>query len=164
MGLSRPRTPHHVLQEVRAALLPAARVCLDQVLREGVPRPPSTPDPLDLFIGPLPRGPDRPPPPRPFTVSQLHNLQPFRFQTTSRKHLYTLVLHILHVLTLVSCPDTKWRDPLPPLEGEEPRWASLYSTLVPRPAWEISWRLIHGAVSTGMYLARFTPIPDTCPF
>ncbi|KAG6930449.1 hypothetical protein G0U57_003678, partial [Chelydra serpentina] len=27
-----------------------------------------------------------------------------------------------------------------------------------------SWRLLHGAVSTGVYLARFTPIPATCPF
>ncbi|CAM5104383.1 unnamed protein product, partial [Natator depressus] len=65
MGLSRPRTALHVLQEVRAALPPAARVYLDRVLREGMPRPPSTPGPPDLFIGPLPRGPDRPPPPTP---------------------------------------------------------------------------------------------------
>ncbi|CAM4595824.1 unnamed protein product [Lepidochelys kempii] len=75
-----------------------------------------------------------------------------------------LVLHTLHALTLVSHPDTKWRDLLPPLEGEQPRWASLYSTLVPRPVGDISWWLLHGAVSTGTYLARFTPIPDTCPF
>ncbi|CAM4623196.1 unnamed protein product [Lepidochelys kempii] len=75
-----------------------------------------------------------------------------------------LVLHTLHALTLVSHPDTKWRDLLPPLEGEQPQWASLYSTLVPRPVRDISWRLLHGAVSTGTYLARFTPVPDTCPF
>ncbi|CAM5140782.1 unnamed protein product [Eretmochelys imbricata] len=56
------------------------------------------------------------------------------------------------------------RDLLPPLEGEEPRWASLYATLVPRPSRDISWQLLHGAVSTGMYLARFTPVPDTCSF
>ncbi|CAM4577098.1 unnamed protein product [Lepidochelys kempii] len=74
------------------------------------------------------------------------------------------MLHTLHALTLVSCPDTKWRDLLPPLEGEQPRWASLYSTLVLRPVGDISWRLLHGAVSTGTYLVRFTPIPDTCPF
>ncbi|CAM5162624.1 unnamed protein product [Natator depressus] len=162
MGLSRPCTPWHVLQEVRASLLPAARVYLDWVLREGVPRPPSTPGPPDLFIRPLPRGPDQPP--RPFTVSWLHKLQPVRFQTAPRKHLYTLVLHTFHVLTLASRPDTKWRDLLPPLEGEEPRWAGLYSTLVPRPAGDISWQLLHGAVSMGMYLAWFIPILDICPF
>ncbi|KAG6937252.1 hypothetical protein G0U57_010241, partial [Chelydra serpentina] len=44
------------------------------------------------------------------------------------------------------------------------RWASLYSTLVPRPAGDISWRLLHGAVSTGVYLAQFTPVPEACPF
>ncbi|CAM4631281.1 unnamed protein product [Lepidochelys olivacea] len=97
-------------------------------------------------------------------MRRLRELQPVRFQTAPKRHLYTLVLHTLHVLTLASRPDTKWRDLLPPLEGEEPRWASLYSALVPRPAEDISWRLLHGAVSTGVYLARFTPIPDTCPF
>ncbi|KAG6930474.1 hypothetical protein G0U57_003622, partial [Chelydra serpentina] len=115
-----------------------------------------------LFIGPLPRGPNRVP--CPFTASRLHKLQPVCFQIAPRKHLYTLVLHTLHLLTLTSRPDTKWRDLLPPLEGEKPRWASLYSSLVPRPAGDVSWRLLHGAVSTGMYLARFIPIPDTCPF
>ncbi|CAM5141571.1 unnamed protein product [Natator depressus] len=63
MGLSRPHTPLRVLQEVRAALPPAARVYLDRILRKGMPRPPSTPGPPDLFIGPLPHGPDQPPTP-----------------------------------------------------------------------------------------------------
>ncbi|CAM5084675.1 unnamed protein product [Eretmochelys imbricata] len=58
MGLSRPLTPRRVLQEVKAALLPAARAYLDRVLLEGTPRPPSTPGPPDLFIGPLPRSPN----------------------------------------------------------------------------------------------------------
>ncbi|CAM5141798.1 unnamed protein product [Natator depressus] len=75
-----------------------------------------------------------------------------------------LVLHTLHTLTLVSRPDTKWRDLLPPLEGEQAWWASLYSTLVLRPIGDISWRLLHEAVSTGTYLEGFTPVPDTCPF
>ncbi|CAM4492610.1 unnamed protein product [Caretta caretta] len=162
MELSRPRTPQHVLQEVRDILPPAARVYLDRVLHEGMPCPPSTPGPPDLFIGPLPRGPNHPS--RPFTVSRLHELQPVCFQTAPRKHLYMLVLHTLHVLTLASHPNTKWRDLLPPLEGEGPRRAGLYSTMVPRPARDISWRLLHAAVSMGVYLARFTPIPDTCPF
>ncbi|CAM5138748.1 unnamed protein product [Natator depressus] len=56
MELSRPPTPWRVLQEVRAALPPTARVYLDQVLHEGTPCPPSTPGPPDLFIGPLPHG------------------------------------------------------------------------------------------------------------
>ncbi|CAM5163098.1 unnamed protein product [Eretmochelys imbricata] len=43
MGLSRPRTPQHILQEVRAALPPTAWVYLDQVLHEGAPCSPSTP-------------------------------------------------------------------------------------------------------------------------
>ncbi|CAM4668086.1 unnamed protein product [Lepidochelys olivacea] len=162
MGFSRPRTPWRILQEVRAALLPTARVYLDRVLHEGASRPPSTPGPLDLFIRLLPRRPNRPP--YPFTVSRLHELQPVCFQTVPRKHLDTLMLHTFHVLTLASHPDTKWWDLLLPLEGEEPRWASLYSTLVPRPTGDISWQLLHGAVSTGVYLARFTSIPDTCPF
>ncbi|CAM4572741.1 unnamed protein product [Caretta caretta] len=58
----------------------------------------------------------------------------------------------------------RWKEACPLLKGEEPRWASLYSTLVLRPAWDISWRLLHGAVSTGVFLVWFTPIPDTCPF
>ncbi|CAM4636622.1 unnamed protein product [Caretta caretta] len=110
----------------------------------------------------MPRGPNRPP--HAFTVSRLHKLQPVCFQTAPRKHLYTLVLHTLHAVTLVSRPDTKWWDLLPPLEGEEPCWASLYFTLVPRPAGDISWWLLHGVLSTGVYLAWFTSIPDTCPF
>ncbi|CAM4593297.1 unnamed protein product [Lepidochelys kempii] len=162
MGFSRPRTPQHVLQEVKATSPSAARAYLNRVLLEGTPHPPSTPGPLDLLIGPLPHRPNQPP--RPFTASWLHELQPVCFQTAPRKHLYMLVLHTLHALTLVPCPDTKWRDLLPPLEGELPRWASLYSTLVPRLVGDVSWRLLHGAVSTGSYLARFNPIPDTCPF
>ncbi|CAM4570080.1 unnamed protein product [Caretta caretta] len=162
MGLSRPHTPWRVLQEMKVALPPASRAYLDRVLLKGTPRPPSTPGPPDLLIGPLPRRPNRPP--HPFTASRLHELQPVRFQTTPRKHLYTLMLHTLHALTLVSHPDTKWQDLLPPLEGEQPWWASLCSTLVPRSVGDISWRLLHGCVSTVTYLARFTPVPDTCPF
>ncbi|CAM4560199.1 unnamed protein product [Lepidochelys olivacea] len=162
MGLSRPRTPQRVLQEVKAALTPAARAYLNRALRVCAPRPPSTPGPPDLSIGPLPRRSQQTP--HPFTASQLHELQPVSFQIAPWKYLYTLMLHTLQAHTLVSCPDTKWRDLLPPLEGEQPRWASLYSTLVPRPIGDISWQLLHVAVSTGVFLTRFTPILDTCPF
>ncbi|CAM4612975.1 unnamed protein product [Lepidochelys olivacea] len=126
MGLSRPHTPRRVLQEVKAALTPAARAYLNQALCEGTPRPPSTPGPPDLSIGPLPRRSQQTP--HPFTASRLHELQPVSFQITPRKYLYTLTLHTLHTHTLLSCPDTKWRDLPPLLEGEQPRWASLYST------------------------------------
>ncbi|KAG6929117.1 hypothetical protein G0U57_006252, partial [Chelydra serpentina] len=152
--LSTLTTPRHVLQELEAALSPTAWFLLERVLREGAPRPSLTPGPLDLSIGPLPREPSRPSPLH--TSSRLRTMQPVHFQTAPRDHLYALVLHTLHYLTLVSRPDTKWRDLLPTVEGEEPRWASFYSILVPRPAGDISWRLLHGAVSTGMYLARFT--------
>ncbi|CAM5111166.1 unnamed protein product [Natator depressus] len=162
MGLSRPRTPRRVLQEVKAALTPSARAYLNRALREGAPRPPSTPGPPDLSIGPQPRRSQHTP--HPFTASRLHELQPVSFQIAPRKYLYTLTLHTLHTHTLVSRPDTKWRDLLPPLEGEQSRWASLYSTLVPRPVGDISWRLLHGAVSMGVFLTWFNPIPDTCPF
>ncbi|CAM4686481.1 unnamed protein product [Caretta caretta] len=74
-----------------------------------------------------------------------------------------LMLRTLHTLTLMSRTDPKWQDLLPPLEGEQPWWASLYSTLVPRAIGDISWRFLLGAVSTGTYLARYTPVPDTCP-
>ncbi|CAM4719455.1 unnamed protein product [Lepidochelys kempii] len=150
MGLSRPRTPQRVLQEVKAALMPAARAYLNRALHEGAPRPPSTPGLPDLLIGPLPHRSQQTP--HPFTASRLYELQPVSFQTAPRKHLDTLTLHTLHALTLVSHPNTKWRDLLPPLEGEQPRWASLYSTLVPRPVGDISWQLLHGAVSTGVFL------------
>ncbi|CAM5167359.1 unnamed protein product, partial [Natator depressus] len=162
MGLSSPHTPRRVLQEVKAALTPAARAYVTRALREGAPRPSSTPGPPDLSIGPLPCRSRQTP--HPFTASRLHELQPVSFQLAPWKYLYTLTLHTLHAHTLVSRPDTKWRDLLPPLEGEQPRWASLYSTLVPRPVGDISWWLLHGAVSTGVFLTRFTPIPDTCPF
>ncbi|CAM5091638.1 unnamed protein product [Eretmochelys imbricata] len=162
MGLSSPRTPRRILQEVKATLTPAARAYVNRALRKGAPRPSSTPGPPDLSIGPLPRRSQQTP--HPFTASRLHELQPVSFQIAPRKYLYTLTLHTLHAHTLVSRPDTKWWDLLPPLEGEQPRWASLYSTLVPRPVGDISWRLLHGAVSTGMFLTQFTPIPDTCPF
>ncbi|CAM5151497.1 unnamed protein product [Natator depressus] len=162
MGLSRPHTPRRVLQEMKSAFMPAARAYLNRALCEGTPCPPSTPGSPDLSIGPLPRRSQQTP--HPFTASRLHELQPVSFQIAPRKYLYTLTLHTLHAHTLVSRPDTKWRDLLPPLEGEQPRWASLYSTLVPRPVRDISWRLLHGAVGTGVFLTRFTPIPDTCPF
>ncbi|CAM5113992.1 unnamed protein product [Eretmochelys imbricata] len=162
MGLSRPRTPRRILQDAKAALPPAAQVYLDRVLLEGTPRPPSTPGLPDLLIRPLPRRPNRPP--HTFTASRLHKLQPERFQTAPRKHLYTLVLHTLHALTLVSRPDTKWQDLLPPLEGEQPRWASLYSPLVLRPIRDISWRLLHGAVSPGSTWRGSPPSQILVPF
>ncbi|CAM4605598.1 unnamed protein product, partial [Lepidochelys olivacea] len=143
MGLSSLRTPRRVLQEVEAALTPAARAYVSRALCEGAPRPSLTPGPPDLSIGPLLCRSQHTP--HPFTASRLHELQPVGFQVASRKYLYTLTLHTLHARTLVSRPDTKWRDLLPPLEGEQPRWASLYSTLVPRPVGDISWRLLHGA-------------------
>ncbi|CAM4556805.1 unnamed protein product [Lepidochelys kempii] len=43
MGLSRPHTPRRILQEVKAALTPAARAYLNRALREGASRPCSTP-------------------------------------------------------------------------------------------------------------------------
>ncbi|KAG6925877.1 hypothetical protein G0U57_013134, partial [Chelydra serpentina] len=94
MGLSTLITPRRVLQEVEAALSPAARSFLERVLREGAPRPSLTPGPPDLSIGPLPREPSRPPPPH--TSSRLRIMQPVRFQTAARDHLYALVLHTLH--------------------------------------------------------------------
>ncbi|CAM5107438.1 unnamed protein product [Eretmochelys imbricata] len=53
-GLSTLRTPQSVLQEVEAALLPASRVYLKQVLQEGAPRQLLTPGPSDLSIRSLP--------------------------------------------------------------------------------------------------------------
>ncbi|CAM5114411.1 unnamed protein product [Eretmochelys imbricata] len=106
-GLSRPRTLRRILQEVKAALTPTAQAYLNRALREGAPRPPSTPGPLDLSIGPLPRRSQQTP--HPFTASRLHELQPVSFQIAPRKYLYTLTLHTLHAHTLVSCPNTKCR-------------------------------------------------------
>ncbi|KAG6932932.1 hypothetical protein G0U57_020342, partial [Chelydra serpentina] len=63
MGLFTLTTPRHILQEVEAALSPAARFFLEWVLREGASHPSLTPGPPDLSIGPLPREPSRPPPP-----------------------------------------------------------------------------------------------------
>ncbi|CAM5135730.1 unnamed protein product [Natator depressus] len=161
-ALSRPRTPPARTSGGEGRF--AARC--SSLPRPGPARghapPPSTPGPPDLLIGPLPHRPNRPL--YPFTASQLHELQLVCFQTAPRKYLYTLALHTLHALTLVYRPDTKWRDLLPPLEGEQPRWASLYSTLVPRPVGDISWRLRRGPVSTGTYLARFTPSQILVPF
>ncbi|CAM4576146.1 unnamed protein product [Caretta caretta] len=54
MGLSSPRTPRRVLQEVKAALTPAAWAYVNRALREGAPHPSSIPGPPDLSIGPLP--------------------------------------------------------------------------------------------------------------
>ncbi|CAM4431952.1 unnamed protein product [Lepidochelys olivacea] len=119
MGLSTLRTPQHVLQKVRAALLPTAQVYLGQVLWKGSSCPPYTPGPPDLFIGHLPRETSPPPPnlSHPYTTSRLHDLQLVHFRTVPRKHLYTLMLHILHFLTLVSRSNMKWQDLLPPVEG-----------------------------------------------
>ncbi|CAM4585660.1 unnamed protein product [Caretta caretta] len=116
--------------------------------------------PLSQAHRTFPLGPYHADPNKPLTLS----LQPVSFQIAPRNYLYTLTLHTPHAHTLVSRPDTKWRDLLPLLEGEQPRWTSLYSTLVPRPIGDISWRLLHGAVSMGVFLTRFTSIPDTCPF
>ncbi|CAM5136629.1 unnamed protein product [Eretmochelys imbricata] len=77
MGLSRPRTPWRVLQDVKATLTLAAWAYLNRALREGAPRPPSTPGPLDLSVGPLARRSQQTP--HPFTASWLHELQPVSF-------------------------------------------------------------------------------------
>ncbi|CAM5166049.1 unnamed protein product [Eretmochelys imbricata] len=53
MGLSRPRTPRCVLQEVKATLTPAAQAYLTRALHEGAPRPPSTPGPFKLGLYPV---------------------------------------------------------------------------------------------------------------
>ncbi|CAM4547544.1 unnamed protein product [Lepidochelys olivacea] len=105
MGLSSLRTPRRVLQEVKAALTPAARAYVSRALCEGAPRPSLTPGPPDLSIGPPPCRSQHTP--HPFTASRLHELQPVSFQIASRKYLYTLTLHTLHAHTLVSRPDTK---------------------------------------------------------
>ncbi|CAM4665475.1 unnamed protein product [Caretta caretta] len=55
MGLSSLCTPRRVLQEVKAALTPAARAYVSRALCEGAPRPFLTPGPPDLSIGPPPR-------------------------------------------------------------------------------------------------------------
>ncbi|CAM5093900.1 unnamed protein product, partial [Natator depressus] len=94
MGLSSLRTPRRVLQEVEAALTPAARAYVSRALREGAPRPSFTPGPPDLSIGPLPCRSQHTP--HPFTASRLHELQPVGFQVASRQYLYTLTLHTLH--------------------------------------------------------------------
>ncbi|CAM4562128.1 unnamed protein product [Caretta caretta] len=158
MGLSRPRTPRRVLQEVKTALTPAAQAYLNRALREGAPQAHRT-----FQWGPYPVDPNKP-----LTLSLragCMNCSRSAFKwRCGNIYTHSLTLHTLHAHTLVSRPDTKWWDLLPPLEGEQPRWASLYSTLVPRPVRDISWQLLHGAVSTGVFLMRFTRIPDTCPF
>ncbi|CAM4549931.1 unnamed protein product, partial [Caretta caretta] len=78
MGLSSLRTPRRVLQEVKAALTPAARAYVSRALCEGAPRPSLTPGPPDLSIGPPPRRSQQTP--HPFTASRLHELQPVSFQ------------------------------------------------------------------------------------
>ncbi|CAM5144631.1 unnamed protein product [Natator depressus] len=78
-----------------------------------------------------------------------------------RKKLYTLMLHTLHFLTLMSHPETQWRDFLPPVEGEETRWASADSALVSQ---DISWWFLHEDMNMGVYLVWFTISLDTCPF
>ncbi|CAM4629055.1 unnamed protein product [Lepidochelys olivacea] len=120
MGLSSPRTSWCVLQEVKAALTPAARAYVNCALREGIPRPSSTPGPPDLSIGPLPRRSQQTP--HPFTASQLHELQPVSFQIAPRKYLYAFTLH---AHTLVSRPviNIKGRvNPfeIPPGQGKAP--------------------------------------------
>ncbi|CAM4620459.1 unnamed protein product [Lepidochelys olivacea] len=97
MGLSSPRTPQRVLQEVKAALTPAARAYVNRALRGGAPRPSSTPGPPDLSIGPLPCQSQQTP--HPFTASRLHELQAVSFQIAPWNYLYTLTLHTLHAHT-----------------------------------------------------------------
>lgn len=43
-------------------------------------------------------------------------MQPVQFQTMPREQLYMLVLHTFHFHTLMSCPNIKWWDCLPPVE------------------------------------------------
>lgn len=49
-------------------------------------------------------------------LSWLHTLQLVHFQTMPREQLYLLMLHTVHFHTLMSCPDIKWWDYLPPVE------------------------------------------------
>ncbi|CAM5097487.1 unnamed protein product [Natator depressus] len=66
-------------------------------------------------------------------------MQPVSPSATSQDKLYTHTLTPIHFLALMSCPDIKWLDILSPIEEKEPWWASLYSTLIPRPTRNISW-------------------------
>ncbi|CAM4593789.1 unnamed protein product [Caretta caretta] len=99
MGLSGPHTPRRMVQEVKAALLP------------GLPRPsPARGCPLH----PRSSGPfhQAPAPGTHLATQPLHREPAARVITSllsdhARKHLYMLVLHTFHVLTLASHPDTK---------------------------------------------------------
>lgn len=54
---------------------------------------------------------------------------------------------------------TKWQD----IFAEGPWCTSLCSILIPLPTWDLGWQLLHGVISTGVYLAHFTDSPYTCP-
>ncbi|CAM4594478.1 unnamed protein product [Caretta caretta] len=66
-----------------------------------------------------------------------------------------LMLHTIHFLTHMSYLDTQRQDMLLSKEDEELWLASCYLTLVPWPTRDISWWLLHGAVSTGIFLQWF---------
>nr|P14381.1 RecName: Full=Transposon TX1 uncharacterized 149 kDa protein; AltName: Full=ORF 2 [Xenopus laevis]AAA49976.1 ORF2 [Xenopus laevis] len=160
MGFLTTRVPHRLLKEIKDTISPDSHTFIDGVLHAGEPRPPWNSSPPDIIIAPKTRqSPQAPPSPN---LSQLENFPLTRFHDITRKLLYSLMLHTVHFLALISRYDTIWRRVLN--EGERPQWRAFYSSLVPRPTGDLSWKVLHGALSTGEYLARFTDSPAACPF
>lgn len=93
-------------------------------------------------------------------LSSLENTQLVHLTTAHHCQLYTVIHRTCHHTALMSRPDTKRRDTLSEGEADEPRWQSLYSTLIPCTTGDLGWWLLHRAISMGMYLVWFKTAPD----
>ena len=86
------------------------------------------------------------------------------FRGLSRKNIYLLVMRSLQDTTLATRRDTPWREILPLTFQSHPCWGSLYLHPTPRTMADLSWRLLHGALSSGAMMQHFTNIPEECCF
>uniref|UniRef100_A0A8C4QH68 Reverse transcriptase zinc-binding domain-containing protein n=1 Tax=Eptatretus burgeri TaxID=7764 RepID=A0A8C4QH68_EPTBU len=82
------------------------------------------------------------------------------FRGLSRNNIYLLVMHSLHYMALATRQDTPWREILPLAFQSHPCWGSLYLYPTPRTMADLSWRLLHGALSSEAMMRHFTNVPE----
>lgn len=87
------------------------------------------------------------------------------FESVGKKQLYAVCVKISHLNELQNVKKSKWHGLL---GGEGPSngvWRCLYKYPLPKRSGDLQWRIVHGAISTNIYLAHLDPERSReCPF
>jgi len=162
MGLRTIRIPSRILQEVKMSLPPDCLAYLENPNDGEATLQISINNFVDFKIGP--RNRELPQTPPSHNMGRPSGAAKMSFCGLSRKNMYLLVIHSLHYIALVTRWDTPWREILPHPIPSRPCWGSLYLYPTPRTMADLSWRLLHGALSSGAMMRHFTNIPEECCF